>query len=383
MTPFNAIFSLAKRLAKSLKKGQEPKALTTSKLFSEDSKERILKELDEDKIEQEIELLKSIDTDADWQTVFSQLEPQPEPSHNNVYKIAAAILLSVTVGYFIIYKFSTAPELEQGVSSIAPGSDKAVLTLGDGSEIALESDQIYKTKEVSSTGERLEYAKSTTQSELVYNYLTIPRGGQYQVELSDGTLVWLNAASKIKYPVAFKSGAPRVVELLYGEAYFDVSPSTEHQGDAFKVFTKDQELEVLGTEFNIKTYPEEESIYTTLVEGQVQIMVDDTTATLGPSKQSAVHTYTKQLTTSRVDVDYHIAWRKGYFNFKDTSLKAIMQVLSRWYDVDITFESPFLEQVKFSGLLSKTQNIEDILNGIKNTKFISAYEIKQKTITIK
>jgi ferric-dicitrate binding protein FerR (iron transport regulator) len=183
--------------------------------------------------------------------------------------------------------------------------------------------------------------------------------------------------------VAFKSGESRLVELLYGEAYFDVSPSSNHEGETFKVLTKGQEVEVLGTEFNIKAYNDEQYIYTTLVEGQVNVLVDGTLEQLYPSEQTVIHINTKEVTKSIVNVDYHIAWVQGYFNFKDTSLKDIMMVMSRWYDVDITFESRSLENVKFSGLLSKKQNIEDILNGIQNTKFINAYGIKNKTITIK
>lgn len=209
------------------------------------------------------------------------------------------------------------------------------------------------------------------------------RGGQYQLTLADGTKIWLNAETKIKYPVAFQPGKIRTVELLYGEVYLDVSPSTKHQGDAFKIIAQEQEVEVIGTEFNLKAYGEEAKIYTTLVEGKVQIIANDKQAYLNPSEQSILDLNSGQLSKDQVDVNYDTAWIRGYFYFKDKPLKEIMQVLARWYDVQISFDSSELEKVKFSGLLSKKQTIEAILNGIKNTNSINAYDIKNNTVIIR
>ena len=153
---------------------------------------------------------------------------------------------------------------------ITTGSDKAVLTLEDGSNIELEKGKAFKTNVVNSNGEKLVYNK-TNQTKITYNYLTIPRGGQYFVKLSDGTEVWLNSESQLKFPVAFIKGQTREVTLVYGEAYFAVSPSTNHNGATFKVMNQGQEVEVLGTEFNIKAYKDEINIYTTLVEGKVTV----------------------------------------------------------------------------------------------------------------
>ena len=145
------------------------------------------------------------------------------------------------------------------------------MTLADGSKIALEKGTPVQTQNANSNGEELIYESSKNTSRLVYNYLTIPRGGQFVIKLSDGTKVWLNSASQLKFPVAFIEGESREVELVYGEAYFEVSPSTAHKGAHFQVYNKKQKVEVVGTEFNIKAYKDESNIYTTLVNGKVNV----------------------------------------------------------------------------------------------------------------
>ena len=383
MINYDGLFALAKKIANALAKGNNPDELDRSNLFDKDTKRRIYENLSKYTRESEIERLKFFNTEEDWKKVVSKFRPQKKSPFKTISKVAAVILILLSVGFLIIHDFIHTNESNHTISEISAGTDKAILSLKDGTDIVLEKDKSYKNNVAQSDGKRLEYSKTHTVSEVTFNYLTVPRGGQFQIELSDGSLVWLNADTKLKYPVAFKSGDTRTVELLYGEAYFEVSPSTNHNGNAFKVLTKLQEVEVLGTAFNIKAYTDEQFIYTTLVEGKVRILLDGTSQRLSPSEQIVLNLDTKQVTKSVVNVDYHIAWINGYFNFKDRSLKDIMKVLSRWFDVDIVFESKDLEDVTFSGLLSKTQNIEDILNGIQNTKFINAYEINNKTITIK
>jgi ferric-dicitrate binding protein FerR (iron transport regulator) len=269
-------------------------------------------------------------------------------------------------------------------NTIKIGTDKATLTLEDGTIVSLEKGQQYNSDNLESNGEELVYkVQNTLKHEISYNYLTIPRGGQYHIILSDGTEVWLNSESQIKYPVAFPKGKTRQVELVYGEAYFDVSPSTNHNGTKFKVLTESQEIEVLGTEFNIKAYKDESYIYTTLAEGIVTVDNASRTQILKPSEQAILNKDNKNLTISKVDVNSETAWKKGLFSFKDKSLMDIMKVLSRWYDVDIYFEDESLKDVHFKGVLSKDKNIEEILILIKNTNYINAYEINNSTIIIK
>jgi len=267
---------------------------------------------------------------------------------------------------------------------IMPGSDKATLTLEDGSTIELKKEKSFQTKNITNNGTQLIYESNKQKpTKVSYNYLTIPRGGQFFIKLEDGTSVWLNSESKLKYPIAFIKGETRKVELVYGEAYFDVSPSTEHQGSKFLVVNQLQEVEVLGTEFNIKAYKDESNIYTTLVEGSVEINTPQIKKILIPSQQSNVNILNNKLSVALVDVQSEISWKDGLFSFKGKKLKEIMKVLSRWYDVDVVFENKALEEITFKGVLGKDQKIEDILLSIKTLSIIEDFKIENKKIILK
>tara|TARA_R110002096_G_scaffold265300_2_gene458790 strand:- start:15880 stop:17034 length:1155 start_codon:yes stop_codon:yes gene_type:complete len=384
MKSYDNIFELSKKISKALSKGEKPVDLQKFKLFSDKTKERIFKELSKETIDAEIAKLKKVDVEKGWENMLPKLKPQKKLSISSFYKVAAVVFLFISIAYVTFYNTRQTEHLKSVGSQIIAGTDKAILTLEDGSKVALQKDVPFENELVKSNGEQLEYQNVQNHSYTAFNYLAVPRGGKYQLVLSDGTKVWLNADTKLKYPAVFKKGETRKVELMYGEAYFDVSPSTKHQGVGFNVICKGQEVEVVGTEFNIKAYSDEHHIYTTLVEGKVGLTLENGEKEfLNPSEQTVLNLQTKYLTKSKVDVDYDVAWVRGYFNFKDKPLNDIMKVLSRWYDVEIFFESPELEKVKFSGLLNRKQNIGDILKGIQNTKFINAYGIKNKTITIK
>nr|WP_281501004.1 FecR family protein [Cellulophaga sp. F20128] len=248
----------------------------------------------------------------------------------------------------------------------------------------MEKGSAYNGHNVTSNGEEIVYnkKKSNSKDEIAYNTLTVPRGGQFYLVLSDGTKVWLNSESKLIYPVNFVDGMLRKVELVYGEAYFDVSPSIEHKDTKFLVFNDHQEVEVLGTEFNIKAYNNEDSIYTTLVEGKVSVSNMESKQKLIPNQQTKLNLKNKSIGVQEVDVYSEISWKKGLFSFKGKTLKEIMVVLTRWYDFEVEFANEELENVKFNGVLSKKDSIKEILNVIKKTKFINAYEIKNQKITI-
>ncbi|GGA88152.1 iron dicitrate transporter FecR [Flavobacterium palustre] len=302
------------------------------------------------------------------------------------YSAAAVVLGIVTTTYFYRLGLFDKPVATPVVvkNTIEAGTDKAILTLEDGSAVVLEKDKTYQKNNVVSNGKELVYdSKNKTQSALVYNYLTIPRGGQFQIKLSDGTKVWLNSETKLKFPVAFKEGSTRQVELVYGEAFFDVSPSSEHNGAKFKVLNKSQEVEVLGTEFNIKAYEDEDKIYTTLVEGKVAVSNSNSKKHLIPNQQSIVNLKNGNMAVNPIDAYNEVLWTKGIFSFKGKSLKEIMNVMSRWYDFQVVFQNPELEKVKFNGVLSKNDNIKEILSIIKKTNFINEYEIKDQKIIIK
>ncbi|KVV15622.1 FecR family protein [Flavobacterium sp. TAB 87] len=333
------------------------------------------------------------ETQAD--IIFSTIVEADAPSKKKFYfwKYAAAAIL--TIGLVSSYFFrsnlvSTTSEIVPVVATavvipkIEIGTDKAILTLENGDIIPLEKDGGYVADNAVSDGKELVYeTQNNTKSEIIYNYLTIPRGGQFKLQLADGTKVWLNSETQLKFPVAFIKGETRKVELLYGEAYFDVSPSSDHNGSKFNVKTQVQDIEVLGTEFNIKAYKNSTAIYTTLVEGKVALNSMNKTQYLIPNQQIILNTENQKLTIKDIDVYDEISWKSGLFSFKGKSLKEIMIVLSRWYDIEFEFSNKNLENVKFNGVLLKKQSLEEILTIIKETKFINSYEVTAKKVILK
>ncbi|WP_147679035.1 FecR family protein [Algibacter pacificus] len=343
-------------------------------------------------------LYNKVDVDTAFNNVLENIESQPKVIplfKRKIFKYAAASLIAILISIpFVLNNLKTDRNTPIIVNNnIKTGTDKAILTLDDGTSVALEKGKQYANKNIASNGEKIIYKTppkankkvkvSKASREIAYNYLTIPRGGQYYIILEDGTQVWLNSESKLKYPVTFIKGKTRKVELVYGEAYFDVSPSENNQGSKFKVITNNQEIDVLGTEFNIKAYKDEDNIYTTLIEGKIVLQANKHHKSLLVNQQAVVNTKNNNMTISTVEPKYEIAWKNGLFSFKNKPLKDIMKVLSRWYDVNVIFEDEAAKNLTFNGQLSKHQNMENILILIKNTKLIQAYDINNNTITIK
>jgi len=337
--------------------------------------------------------LKQEDFDAIWHHIiekrsfdFKKTTRKPKKRQRTLYwkyAGAASVLLLIAVTFFkdVSIGFEK-PEVAVATVPIEIGSSKALLTLGDGSVIALNEGEAFESTNMSSNGEEIVYIDTRANKKPEYNLITIPKGGQFLITLSDGTQVWLNSESQLKYPTHFIEGENRIVELVYGEAYFDVTPSSEYHGSGFKVFNNQQEVDVLGTEFNIKAYKDEVNIYTTLVEGNVAIRYSGKNIKLKPSQQSIIDSNNNAVVKT-IDVFNEVSWKDGVFSFENKTLKEIMKVLSRWYDVTIVFENESIAEELFFGILDKNQNIEEILNSIKNFEIIKDYEIKNKTIKLK
>lgn len=300
---------------------------------------------------------------------------------------AASIILLVGISLFNQFYFN---EIIIINDPIVIGTDKAVLTLENGDQVILEKGQKFQNKTVNSDGKELSYSIKNRSSsnfkneKIASNFLTIPRGGQFSLNLEDGTKVLLNSDSKIKYPVKFIKGKKRQVELLYGEAFFDVSSSKNNNGSEFIVSTKTQKINVLGTKFNVKSYSEDDIITTTLVEGKVKVENGENQILLFPNQQSKVDSNSAIIDVSDVDVSQQISWIKGLFSFNDTSLEDIMHTLSRWYDLEFIFKSANQKKFIFSGILERTKSIEDILFIIEKTSSSNEinFEINNKTIII-
>lgn len=333
------------------------------------------------------------DVDKAKEAIRARLKNGRRTMRINLYRrmaAAASVMLILGLVSYMWYKTEKTSETEivKKPQVILAGTDKAILTLGNGDEVALEKGKNFQTGEVSSNGEKLVYAEkkhnNDVEKEQSFNYLTIPRGGQFFVKLSDGTEVWLNSETKLKYPVTFTEGLTRKVELIYGEVYFKVSPSTQHKGAGFHVLTKSQEINVLGTEFNIRAYNNDEVMATTLVEGKIRIKKGEVSETLKPNQQAKISQESNQIDIQEIDVSQEISWVNGLFAFNEKPLEEILTVLSRWYDTEVVFENAKQKKFVFTGLLERTKAVEDILKLIEATSEGQIkFEIKDKTIIIK
>ncbi|HJT74610.1 MAG TPA: FecR domain-containing protein [Chitinophaga sp.] len=272
---------------------------------------------------------------------------------------AAAVLLLAGAIYYM-YNASTgkgpvAGLVQEDTADIAPGRNKAVLTLSNGDEVTLDSagNQVISQGQtvIRQRNGQLHYAAGADDA-VVYNTLTVPRGGQFNIILPDGSHVWLNAASSLKYPTAFKEGQ-RMVELQ-GQGYFEVSPNAKQP---FFVKVNNMEVLVLGTRFDVMAYPDENSINTTLIEGLVKVNQHK----LQPGQQAVLDPATGAMTIRAADVEQVIAWKTGFFEFDNARLSDILRQLSRWYDIDISYNQEEPDR-RLGGRISRNLPLSDILH---------------------
>ncbi|MGN7824559.1 FecR family protein [Chitinophaga sp. 22536] len=248
-----------------------------------------------------------------------------------------------------------------------PGSHKAVLTLADGSTVALDSSgqQVIGQQQttIRQSGGQLQYSVQSPNAVASYNTLTTPRGGQFRVVLPDGTVVWLNTASALRYPTAF-SGTDRTVELQ-GEAYFEVAANATQP---FRVKTAAQEVHVLGTSFNINAYTDEANTVTTLVSGRVKVNTPGKGAgvMLEPGEQAvAAHSGSQQLSVTRTFTPDVIAWKNGLFLFDNADLTTVMRCLERWYDIDVKYEAK--PDIHYTGQIARNQPLSKVIHMLEQT----------------
>jgi ferric-dicitrate binding protein FerR (iron transport regulator) len=321
-----------------------------------------------------------IDTTQERETWKKISEKITEFPSFKVYKslnirrwVAAAAIFIIVLGaggYFILHKTPDKIAKTENIlpqnkkTDIAPGGNKAVLTLANGSTIILDSAQ---NGTLSSQGNikiiklddgQLAYDKSAVSgnTELLYNTISTPKGGQYQLTLSDGSKVWLNAASSLKFPAGF-SGKERKVELT-GEGYFEVA---HNAAKPFIVTKNNVEIKVLGTHFNVNAYDDENSMKVTLLEGSVKVSKGDESIVISPGQQAGINNLEKKLIVKKdVDLDEVIAWKNGLFQFDQANIKTIMRQIARWYDVDVVFEGK-IPEVLFGGKISRDVNVSQVL----------------------
>lgn len=301
---------------------------------------------------------------------------------------AAAVIVVASALLFYQYKHRSATvpvvaAIPRMTNDVAPGGNRAVLTLADGANFILDSTrkgllarigsaEIIKTNE----GQLAVNAGNTRSDiDLQGNILSTPKGGQYQLVLPDGSKVWLNASSSIRFP-AFFAAAERKVEIT-GEVYFEV---TKDKKRPFKVRFGDSEVEVLGTSFNIMAYPEEKTSKTTLVEGSVRLRSTGKSRMLAPGQQGSVFS-DGTIATATVDTEQETAWKQGLFYFRDSGIKEIMRDASRWYDIEVVYEGKMPKR-QFTGKVSRNVNISELLNMLRYAGVNSRIENKKVLISM-
>jgi ferric-dicitrate binding protein FerR (iron transport regulator) len=345
---------------------------------------------DEKNIEANLAWMQSVQTEKALEKTKGQLQFSP-PAKNKRRKlwpfIAAAALLIALIAIYLLQPGKTSPiqgPAQVASNDVSPGGNKATLTLSNGTIINLEEKSTGLIQ--NETGTRIEkkedgllmYEKLNDAKETNYNTVSIPRGGQYALTLSDGTKVWLNAISSLKFPEQF-TGKERVVELS-GEAFFQVSKDKQHP---FIVQMEDgEQVKVLGTQFNVLSYKDEETKSITLVEGSVQVSLrqaqGDKSTMIKPGEEIRIKNGNMVL-NKNADTEAAIGWKNGTFVFHDADIYSIMRQAERWYDVNVIYRATSSEHFNFS--ISRNEPLSKILHLMELTGKIH-FKIENKTVYV-
>ena len=313
------------------------------------------------------------------QRLLQRIEPAKTRSLWPTIAAAASILLFLSFGTYFILQRQALQHTKENAAAIKPGQNKAILTLGNGSQIVLSGTSngkiavqgnIIINKTVG--GQVVYTVADGTPLVSEFNTITTPRGGQYRLTLSDGTNVWLNAASSIKYPTTF-TGKDRLVELT-GEAYFEVA---HNKAMPFRVKTATQIVEVLGTHFNINAYGDESFTKTTLLEGSVKVTHNNEEKILVPGEQSSLNS--NSFNVAKANVEEVVAWKNGYFRFSNASLPVILRQFSRWYDITVVYDQSMNDQY-FNGKITRSADLSRVLQILE--KGGVRYKVDGRQLTI-
>ena len=293
-----------------------------------------------------------------------------------LFVAAAAVCLLAVAGVFLLHRSSSSSSRPAVVKTpavspvIIPAGSKAVLTLADGSHIVLDSAADGKLASqgrmqvIKLGGGQLAYKGDGTADPILYNEIATPRGGFYELILPDGSRVWLDAASSLRYPTAF-NGSSRTVELT-GEAYFEVAPNARQP---FLINTQGVTVQVLGTELNLMAYSDEDAIRTTLVSGSVRVVRGGEGQQIRPGEQAEWMRGGKHWQVWTPDMKQVLAWKRLEFRFEGLSIDAIMRQIGRWYDVDIEFRGPS-PAGEFNGVISRKKSVADLLAVLEQTDIV-------------
>lgn len=302
-----------------------------------------------------------------------------------IWAAAAVFLAAVSLGYFFLSgtpKDQNTPVVRSAPDSIIqPGGNKAILTLADGKQIILDNARNgdltseANVKVIKLSDGQISYQTTGNTNEIAYNTIITPIGGQYQLILADGSKVWLNAASSLRFPASFV-GNERLVELS-GEGYFEIAPDRKRP---FRVVVNDIRVEVLGTHFNVNSYPDEPAMTTTLLEGKIKLNSGGSVNVLKPGQQAMIQSPGKIHVVNNADLEEALAWKNGKFIFNGNSIQSIMRQLSRWYDIKVEYSNN-LPNDEYVGAIQRSENISAMLHILRKTKTID-FKITGKQVTV-
>lgn len=298
-----------------------------------------------------------------------------------IRKAAAVLALFLLIGGFYLYtrKMNTSSQTAIAQAShVNPGGNRAILHFDNGITIQLDADKegirIAEGILTYDDGSVLVDTADFQDGKTHYASLTTPAGGQYRIVLSDGTRIWLNAATTLRYPLTF-TGPERRVQVS-GEAYFEVA---SNPSAPFRVRTPLQTIEVLGTRFNVSAYDDEETTKTTLLQGAVKVVSQNRSEYLSPGQQAQV-TAERIRITDQLDVESIISWKQGYFKFNE-NIEGIMNKIARWYDVDVIYQKGVDLQQTFSGEMSRSRDLTDLLKLMEITGSVH-FKIEGRRVTV-
>ena len=366
---------------------EEEKVKLEDWIHGDSSRKRLFDEICEERnVARDLEVYERVNKESAWEKVVCRGNIKLQHSSRRLgwYRWVAAVMLPVMVaaGYFI--REMKRDSLQQGVeiASIEPGKSKAILRLGNNRvlEITKERETHVDVAEgvaATNNSSGMIYPEQVATGKTEYNVLEVPRGGEYTVTLSDGTVVHLNSGSELRYPVAF--GAERREVFLSGEGYFEVVKDSVRP---FFVNADKLKIRLYGTSFNVNTY-DLENIQTVLVEGKIgiQTMNMNTEYMVKPGQLALYNQEKGTMEILNVDVLPYVAWKDHEFMFDDESLEKIMNRLSLWYDVDVFFQTASLKQLHFTGHLGRYDDISHILDAISGVTQVK-FSVKGRTIIV-
>ena len=326
-------------------------------------------------------IIRKLNKRAAWERVDRNTKKYRHPILRRCMKYAATIVLPlfmVGVGFYLIRDKEEIHPVAEMVK-ISPGVTKAELVLADGHKVVLGTETIdslvsEEGVNIVKDGNGVSYLGNKEEGDLAYNIMRVPRGGEFKVRLQDGTLVYMNSETELKYPVRFVGKERRV--YLSGEAYFEV------QRDTTKPFIVVMNgVRVLGTEFNVRSYEDEKCQFTTLVAGKVLLTTHDHRCIeLLPNEQGIVDPQ-GDIRKEQVDVALYTAWKDGNFVFRKQSLEHIMEIVERWYDLKVTFEDEWCKQVSFSGNVERYDDFSKLAEMLEATGSVK-FRIKNNEIYV-